>query len=128
VAYAVVIIDDNAQNLKLARDVLQFHGFSTFEAETAAEGIELARTVTPDVVLMDVQLPDCDGVSALAELRRDARTAAVPVVALTAFAMKGDRERFMAAGFDGYLAKPIEIRTFPKEVAAYCQANTVETA
>lgn len=127
-AYLVVTIDDNEQNLKLARDVLQFHGFSTLEARTAAEGVALVRAAGPDVVLMDVQLPDADGISALAQLRADPRTARVPVVALTAFAMKGDRERFMEAGFDGYLSKPIDIRSFPEEVTAHCRAGEAASA
>src|SRR5438270_450098 len=83
----ILIVEDNEKNLKLARDVLQFKGFRTLEAGTAAEGIALAKAHQPDLVLMDVQLPDMNGVAALGHLRAGAATAAIPVVALTAFAM-----------------------------------------
>jgi two-component system cell cycle response regulator DivK len=105
----VLVIEDNEKNAKLVRDVLQAAGFRTVEARTGLEGVELAVEHRPDLVLMDIQLPDIDGVEALRRLRKDERTAAVPVLALTAQAMHGDRERFMAVGFDGYLAKPVDI-------------------
>ena len=114
----VLIVEDNDRNLKLARDVLDHVGYATLEARNGEEAVELARTHRPDLVLMDIQLPGMDGVEALARLRADPATAAIPVVALTAFAMKDDRERFLAAGFDGYLEKPINVREFPSQVAA----------
>jgi two-component system cell cycle response regulator DivK len=119
----ILIVEDNEKNLKLARDVLQFKGYRTLEAGTAAEGIALAAAHRPDLVLMDVQLPDMTGITALSRLRADAATAAIPVVALTAFAMKDDRVRFLAAGFDGYLAKPIDVRQFPEQVRQFCVAG-----
>lgn len=115
---AILIVEDNPRNLKLVRDVLGSAGFRTLEAGTAEDGVVIARERRPDLVLMDVGLPGMDGVQALAHLRADAATAAIPVVALTAFAMKDDRERFLAAGFDGYLEKPISVRDLPGQVAA----------
>ena len=117
----ILIVEDNEKNLKLARDVLQFRGYRTLEARTALEGVELASAHVPDLILMDIQLPDMDGVTALRRLRAEPRTAAIPVVALTAFAMKGDRERFLGAGFDGYLVKPINIKEFPEQVRQFCE-------
>jgi two-component system, cell cycle response regulator DivK len=118
----VLIVDDNDLNVKLARDVLQFAGFRTLEAATGAQGVSLAVEHTPDVVLMDIRLPDMEGTEALRQLRDEPRTARVPVVALTSFAMKGDRDRFLAAGFDGYLEKPISVRDFPNQVRSFCLA------
>jgi two-component system, cell cycle response regulator DivK len=111
-----LVVDDNAKNLKLACYVLRAAGISTLEASTAGEGIALACEHLPDVVLMDIRLPDTDGMHALRELKADARTTDIPVVALTSFAMKGDRERFLAAGFNGYIEKPISVREFPGQV------------
>jgi two-component system cell cycle response regulator DivK len=112
----ILVVEDNDRNLKLVRDLLRFNGFRTLEAGTAALGLELAGEYLPNLILMDVQLPDMDGVAALRVLKADAHTAAIPVVALTAFAMKEDRERFLNAGFDGYVAKPIDVRQFPGQV------------
>lgn len=116
----ILIVEDNDKNLKLARDVLQYQGFRTLEAMTAADGIALAAEYRPDLVLMDIQLPDADGVSALQRLRAEPSTRSIPVVALTAFVMQADRERISAAGFDGYLAKPIDVRSFPDQIRRYC--------
>ncbi len=116
----ILIVEDNERNLKLARDLLQVKGYRTLEARNAAEGIAVAQAHHPDLVLMDVQLPDTDGVTALGHLRAIPATATIPVVALTAFAMKDDRARFLAAGFDGYLAKPLDVRQFPEQVRELC--------
>src|SRR6266849_4330667 len=97
----ILIVEDNEKNRKLARDVLQFKGFRTIEAESAEDGIALAKEHGPDLVLMDIQLPGMDGVAALGHLRAEPSTSAMRVIALTAFAMKEDRERFLNAGFDG---------------------------
>src|SRR5207244_11845306 len=115
----ILIVDDNEKNVKLARDVLRFAGFRTLEAWTAAEGLSLAAEHLPDLVLMDIRLPDMDGTVAVHQLKEDERTAGIPVVALTSFAMMGDRERFMAEGFDGYLEKPISVREFPDQVRSH---------
>ena len=117
----VLIVDDNERNLRLARDVLRAGGLRTAEAATGREGIARALELHPDVVLMDVRLPDVDGVEAARLLKADPRTAAIPVVALTSLAMKGDRERLIAAGFDGYLEKPISVRDLPGQVRAFCE-------
>ncbi|MGH9037425.1 MAG: response regulator [Acidimicrobiia bacterium] len=118
----VLIVDDNEINLRLVRDILQYHGFRTLEAATATDGIALAAERRPDLVLMDIQLPDMDGVSALRRLRAEPGTRAIPVVALTASVLPADRERLAGAGFDGYLAKPIDVRAFPAQVRRYCAA------
>jgi two-component system cell cycle response regulator DivK len=116
----VLIVDDNEKNVKLARDVLRFAGFRTVEASSGMDGISLATEHLPDVILLDIRLPDLDGTAVLRKIKDDARTAGIPVVALTSFAMKGDREKFLAEGFDGYLEKPISVTEFPDQVAAYC--------
>ena len=122
-AKLILIVEDNEKNLKLARDVLRFKGLRTIEAGNAEDGIDLAIEHRPDLILMDVQLPGMDGVAALGRLRSEPRTAAIPVVAFTASVMKEDRERFDAAGFDGHLLKPIDVKTFADQVRAYCDAG-----
>ena len=112
----VLIVEDNDKNMKLARDVLQYHGFSTVEATTGEDGVSLAREKRPAIVLMDIQLPGIDGVTALERIRQDGATAKIPVVAMTASVMKEDRERFDKAGFDGFITKPIDVRAFPDQV------------
>ncbi len=120
----ILIVEDNDKNLKLTRDLLRFHGFDTIEAMNAEDGIKLARERRPQLVLMDIQLPGMDGVSALRELRQDEATAAIPVVALTASVMKEDRERFDKAGFDGFITKPISVKEFPDQVRGYMRGRT----
>jgi len=114
----VLVVEDNPLNLKLLRDVLGHAGYRVLEAGDAERGIEIARLERPHLVLMDVQLPGIDGVEALGRLRADDATAGIPVVALTALAMKDDRERFLAAGFDGYLEKPVSVPALPDQVEA----------
>ncbi|MEV5071275.1 response regulator [Microbacterium sp. LMI12-1-1.1] len=115
----VLVVEDNPLNLKLVRDVLTASGFEVVPAVTAEEGVELAATCEPDLVLMDLQLPDFDGYEALRRLREDPALITVPVVAVTAFAMREDRERASRSGFDGYLEKPISIRDLPAQVSAF---------
>jgi two-component system, cell cycle response regulator DivK len=114
----VLIVEDNPRNLKLVRDLLDYAGYRTLGVSNAEDGIELARSRRPDLVLMDVQLPGMDGVEALARLRAEPDSGEIPIVALTAFAMKDDRERFLAAGFDAYIEKPLNVREFPEQVSA----------
>jgi two-component system, cell cycle response regulator DivK len=116
----VLIVEDNEKNLKLARDVLQFHGFRTIEATTGEEGLALAREHRPDLVLMDIALPGIDGVDATAALKAEPATASIPVVALTASVMQSDRARFEQAGFAGLIAKPIDVLAFPDQVLSFC--------
>ena len=105
----VLIVEDNERNMRLFRDVLEAAGHRTLAATTGERAVQLAGEHAPDLVLMDIQLPDIDGLEALGRIRADERTRAMPVLALTAQAMEGDRERFLAAGFDGYLSKPVNI-------------------
>ncbi len=119
----ILVIEDNENSRKLVRDVLTFHGFAILAAATAAEGLLLAREHCPRLILLDIQLPDLDGTAVLARLRAERATAAIPVVAFTAYAMTGDRERLLAAGFDGYLAKPVDIRALPEQVRGFCAAG-----
>jgi len=120
-AELILIVEDNEKNLKLVRDLLQVKGYRTLEAGTGELGVDLARRHTPHLILMDIQLPGLDGVAALGQLKADPATASIPVIALTAFAMHDDRQRFLAAGFDGYLVKPINIRELPAVVREYCE-------
>jgi two-component system cell cycle response regulator DivK len=115
----ILIVDDNEHNVKLARDVLRYAGFRTLEAGGGGEGVALAAEHLPDLVLMDIRMRDMDGTAALRLLKADERTADIPVVALTSSTMKGDRERFLAEGFDGYLEKPISVRDFPDQVRSH---------
>jgi two-component system, cell cycle response regulator DivK len=108
----ILIVEDNERNRKLVRDVLAFHGYRLAEAETGEDGVRLARELRPDLVLMDIQLPGIDGIAALGQLRADPDTHAIPVIAVTASAMTQDRQKIMAAGFDGYQSKPIRVREF----------------
>ena len=116
----VLIVDDNQKNLKLARDVLLGAGFRTLEAASGAEAIALAAEHVPDAVLMDLRLPDMDGTDAARALRESAATASVPVVALTALPLEGSDDWLVAAGFAGYLEKPISVLRFPDQVRSYC--------
>ena len=120
----ILVVEDNDRNMKLFRDVLQATGFRTLEATTGERAVELAIEHAPDLVLMDVRLADIDGIQALGRLRADERTAGVPVVALTAQAMEGDRERFLAAGFDGYLSKPVDIGELVATVGRHCSEGS----
>jgi CheY-like chemotaxis protein len=126
-ATLIMIVEDNEQNLKLVRDLLQYNGYETIEARNAEDGVALAAERRPDLILMDIQLPDADGVTALGRLRADGRTASIGVVALTAFAMTDDRQRLLQAGFDGYLEKPIDVRAFPGQVLALLQSTRPES-
>jgi two-component system, cell cycle response regulator DivK len=115
----ILIVEDNPKNLKLLRDVLQFRGYVISAAETAEAGVVLARTAQPALIFMDIQLPGMDGREATQVLKADTNTRHIPIIALTAFAMKGDRERLLAEGFDGYVSKPINIKEIPQVVEQY---------
>jgi two-component system cell cycle response regulator DivK len=114
----ILIIEDHDKNRKLLREVLQVTGYRTVEAETAEEGIRVAREARPALVLMDLQLPGMDGFAALATIRADAATQAIPVIAVTASAMSHQRPQILAAGFDGYQTKPLPVREFLQAVRA----------
>jgi two-component system cell cycle response regulator DivK len=115
----ILVVEDNPKNLKLVRDVLQFSGYEVVEASTGEDSVRLARERTPDLILMDLQLPGIDGVEALHRIRADddrSGAAPVPVVAVTAFAMDQDRQRAFSSGFDGYVQKPINVRGLLQQV------------
>jgi two-component system cell cycle response regulator DivK len=119
----ILVVEDNEKNMKLFRDVLHASGYCTVEATTGARALELATERLPDLVLMDIRLPDVDGLAVLGRLRADARTFDIPVLAVTAQAMDGDHARFLAAGFDGYLAKPVEVRALVAAVEHHCDGR-----
>ena len=112
----ILIVEDNEKNRRLVRDVLQFKGYQTIETETGEEGVELARARQPALVLMDIQLPGIDGITALKRLREDPATRGIRVIAVTASAMTQDRQNILNAGFDGYQSKPINVKSFLEAV------------
>ena len=117
----ILLVEDNEKNMKLLREVLRATGYRTLEASTGQQAQLVAAKHRPDLVLMDIRLPDMNGVVALSHLRSDARTVAIPVLAVTAQAMKGDAERFTEAGFDGYISKPIDIDELLASVERLCE-------
>lgn len=122
----VLVVEDTPANMKLVCMLLAKAGYRVLQADNAADGIALARAHQPELVLMDIQLPGMDGLTATRVLKEDAATCRIKVVALTAFAMKGDEERIIASGCDGYIAKPIQYQHFLAEVARILAARTQE--
>jgi two-component system cell cycle response regulator DivK len=112
----ILIVEDNEKNMKLARDVLQAKGYRTLEAVTGEDGVKLARENVPDLVLMDIQLPGINGIEAFRQIRGDAKTSRIPVVALTASVTPTDRSAITAAGFDAFIGKPINLKEFLETV------------
>jgi two-component system, cell cycle response regulator DivK len=125
--HAILVVEDNERNLKLLRDVLEYAGYDVRVARTAEDGITSAASEPPDLVLMDLQLPGIDGMEALRRLRENPRTADIPVVAVTAQAMKQDRERALEIGFNGYIEKPISVRAFPDQVRSFLSGEVEGT-
>jgi two-component system cell cycle response regulator DivK len=123
----ILIVEDNEKNMKLARDVLQFHGFRTVETVNGEDAVIMAREHLPDLILMDISLPGIDGVEATRQLKDEPSTATIPIVALTASVLQADRARFEEAGFAGLIAKPIDVLTFPAQVLAYCPKRSEES-
>jgi two-component system cell cycle response regulator DivK len=121
---SVLVVDDDDRNRKLAVDVLSAAGFRSFGAATATHGIALAREHVPDVILMDLRLPDMNGVDATRALAGDERTAPIPVVAMSASPLEGSRDWLEQRGFAGSLEKPIHVTTFPEQVRRYCVAGS----
>lgn len=115
----ILVVEDNEKNMKLVRDVLGFHGFRVVEATDGESAVTLAREHLPRLILMDIQLPGIDGIQALQRIRADQATKSITTVALTASVMTGDRARFEVAGFDGFIAKPIDVAQFPNQVRQY---------
>jgi CheY-like chemotaxis protein len=117
----ILIVEDNPLNMELARDLLESRGYLVREAATALEGIEAIRARPPDLVLMDIQLPGMDGLTATRILRQDESLENLIIVALTAHAMKGDEQKVMEAGCNGYISKPIDTRLFHVTIARYLE-------
>jgi CheY-like chemotaxis protein len=115
----ILIVDDNPANLKLASDLLEIDGFKVTRCVDANEVIETLKTVTPDLILMDIGLPGMDGMQLTGIIKGNTATARIKVVALTAFAMKGDKDRILASGCDGYITKPIDTRKFVSQLDVY---------
>ena len=117
----ILIVEDNANNRSLFRDILTFHGYQVTTACDGREGVAVARTLAPDLILMDIQMPGLDGLSAGIMLKADPETCGLKIVALTSFAMRGDREKILAAGFDGYLSKPVSTRELARLVRQWLE-------
>ncbi len=122
--HKILIVEDNRNNASLLRDILSFHGYEIAEASDGNLGVELARELMPDLILMDIQMPGLDGMTAGSILKGDPATSGLKIIALTSFAMRGDRDKFLAAGFDGYLSKPINTRELPGLVAQWLNGET----
>ena len=112
----IMIVEDNPKNLKLIKLILESNGFSTIVAENGKKCLDLVETSRVDLILMDIQMPELDGIECLKCIRGNEATRAIPVIATTAFAMKGDKERFLGLGFDGYISKPIRIEPFLEKI------------
>ena len=117
----VLVVEDNPLNLELATDLLEVAGFEVISAQTGEAGIKLAREAQPDLILMDLSLPGMDGIEATKALKADPQTSGIPIVAVTAHAMKGDEQKALAAGCEGYITKPIDTRMFPVLVTQHVQ-------
>ena len=124
----ILIVEDNPKNLKLVRDVLQFKGYRLAEAETGEDGVRLARDLHPDLILMDIQLPGIDGINAFRQIRDNPATATIPAIAVTASAMTQDRKTIMAAGFEGYQSKPLNVKAFLEAVRETLDASPKRVA
>ncbi len=111
-AHKILVIDDNAMNRKLLGFLLKTAGYEVFEAEDGRQGVAQATEITPGLILMDIQMPDMDGITALKAIREQETLRRIPVIAITSYAMKGDRERFLSEGFIDYISKPINNETF----------------
>ncbi|NWG70065.1 MAG: response regulator [Parvularculaceae bacterium] len=115
----VLIVEDNELNMKLFNDLLEAHGYETLQARNGADALRLAAEAGPDLIIMDIQLPEVSGLQATKELKADPKLAMIPIIAVTAFAMKGDEERIRAGGCEDYIAKPISVAGFLDKVKRY---------
>ena len=118
-AKVILIVDDEPKNIKLFGDLLQKFGYTIIEATDGKQGVELAKARKPDLILMDIMMPNMDGLEATRSLKADASTSSIPIIALTSYAMAGDKERILQAGCDQYITKPVDIKEFLKKVAEY---------
>ena len=117
----ILIVEDDPKNLKLIRDLLQIRGYTTLEATDGKQGVDMARAKMPDLILMDIQMPVMDGFEAISILKADPVTKSIPIIALTAFAMQGDRKKCMDAGCNDYITKPLDTRAFVTKVKEYLE-------
>jgi two-component system cell cycle response regulator DivK len=117
----ILIVDDDPKTLKLLRDLLQIRGYTTLEATDGKQGVGMARAKMPDLIFMDIQMPDMDGFEAIKILKADPVMKSIPIIALTACAMQGDREKCMEAGYDDYVTKPLDTRAFVATVKEYLE-------
>jgi CheY-like chemotaxis protein len=124
-SHKILIVEDNDNNRCLFRDILIFHGYQVSVAADGKDGVTLARELKPDLILMDIQMPGMDGMTAGGILKGDPLTSGLKIVALTSFAMRGDKEKILAAGFDGYLSKPISTRELPGMVKRWLEEEQV---
>jgi two-component system cell cycle response regulator DivK len=124
-ARRILVVEDNPKNLKLVRDVLTYAGYEVIEATTGEDGVRLAEQAGPDLILMDLQLPGIDGAEALRRIRGSEHAPDIPIVAVTAFAMNDDRARAFESGFDGYVEKPISVRSLPQQVEDFLRLGGV---
>ena len=121
--YTILIVEDNTPNRSLLRDILTFHGYVITVASDGQEGVFLARKLMPALILMDIQMPGMDGLTACGILKGDPATSKLKIIALTSFAMEGDRDKFLTNGFDGYLSKPINTRELPGQVKQWLEGG-----
>lgn len=124
-SHKILVVEDNENNRRLLRDILTFHGHEVLVAADGQEGVVMARELMPDLILMDIQMPGMDGMTATGILKGDPATSGLKIIALTSFAMQGDREKFLEAGFDGYLSKPINTRELPVLVKQWLKEEHV---
>ena len=122
--YKILIVEDNDNNRTLLSDILIIHGYEVAMASDGQKGVDLARELLPDLILMDIQMPGLDGMSARSILKGDPATSRLKIIAVTAFAMQGDKEKILAAGFDGYLSKPINTRELPALVELWLKGES----
>ncbi len=120
----VLLVEDNLDNFELVRFLLEQGGYKVLEARNGREGLDVARRELPDLIVMDLSLPEIDGWKAAGELKADPKTAAIPLLALTAHTLPGDRQRALSAGFNGFISKPIDIKTFPTKISRALENRT----
>jgi CheY-like chemotaxis protein len=118
----VLVVEDNEMNMQLVEYLLEEGGFDILKASSGEEALQLTHDQTPDLVLMDIHLPGMDGLSVVRQMKEDSRTKMIPILALTAHAMRGDRDRFLQAGCDGYISKPIDVKTFVPSIQRYIRS------
>ncbi|WP_027189906.1 response regulator [Fundidesulfovibrio putealis] len=118
----ILVVEDTLSNRELLSFLLRYHGYEVLEAENGESGVSMARANKPDLIAMDMQMPVMDGMTAMRKLKKDPETSGIKIIAVTSFAMKGDREKALEAGFDGYITKPIDTRAFPDQIRSFLPA------